>query len=64
MNEATTVYTVLTRIIGVSSGKVIFQKLSHFVAPSTFAASNIAGSMERSADRKIRICTPEELTIL
>lgn len=34
VNESMTVYTALTRIIGLIIGNVIFQKVSHEVAPS------------------------------
>ena len=40
-------------------GSVIFQKHSHPEPPSIFAASYSEGSTFCSADKKIRICTPE-----
>jgi hypothetical protein len=55
VKQSMIVYTVLTRIIGVRIGNVIFQNSSHFVAPSTFADSNIDGEMDWSADRNIKI---------
>ena len=39
VNESMMVYTALTRIMGLIIGKVIFQKVSHAVAPSIRHAS-------------------------
>ena len=39
VNESMMVYSALTRIIGLIIGNVIFQKVSHAVAPSIVQAS-------------------------
>ena len=58
------VNTMLTSIIGLIMGIIIFQKYSHAVAPSTSAASFSAGGTDWSAARKSIICTPDCHVIL
>ena len=64
VNTSIMVYIALTNIIGLTMGKVIFQKDSHLVAPSTSEASKRAGDIVCKAARNINICTPEILIIL
>ena len=55
-----TVYTVLTRISGDTIGKVIFQKVSQPLAPSTLHDSYSEGGIAPSPARNTKIWMPDD----
>ena len=57
VKDSVMVYTVLSRITGVSIGRVIFQNFSHSLAPSTLADSYSCGGIACTPDMNSRICT-------
>ena len=57
--DTTMVYTVLSSRMGDIMGRVIFQNISHSVAPSTRPDSYREAEMPCSPARAMIICTPD-----